>query len=233
MKKTALIVEDEAPIADLIAEILGSDGFSVTTAPTVAEARAALARFTPDLALVDLGLPDGKGLALIQENLVHLRCGVIVVTGAQEETDMVLGLELGADDFVTKPFRPRALIARVHAVMRRLAAPDPQETRSAPRQGVSFGRLSLCEKTRQVLDASGQPIALTTSEYNLISALVKHRGEPVTRDQLHQELYGASHHGNPRAVDGLISRLRKKFLEHGEEAELIRTLHRRGYLLVD
>lgn len=230
MKKTALIVEDEPNIAELIAEILGSDGYSVTTAPTVAEARATLARFTPDLALVDLGLPDGKGFALIQEDLVQLRCGVIVVTGAHDEAEMVLGLELGADDFVTKPFRPRALIARVHAVMRRLAA---QDAGLEPQQGASFGRLRLCEKTRRVLDASGKPVALTTSEYDLISVLVKYRGEPVSRDVLHRELYGASHHGSPRAVDGLISRLRKKFIEHGEEADLIRTLHRRGYLLVD
>lgn len=232
MKKTALVVEDETNIADLIAEILGSDGFSVTKVRTIAEARSVLARFTPDLALVDLGLPDGQGLALIQEDMSRLRCGVIVVTGAAEETDMVLGLELGADDYVAKPFRPRALMARVHAVMRRLTGPPSQNSASTPGRGVSLGSISLCEKTRRLFDAYGKPVTLTTAEYNLISILVRHRGQPVTREQLHKELYGATHYGNPRAIDGLISRLRKKLLEHGEEPSLIRTLHRRGYMLV-
>lgn len=232
MNKHILIIEDEPQVAALLEGVLERDGFSVSVADSVAQARTRLTERTPILSLVDLGLPDGRGLSLICETLVHQNCGIIVVTGSQDETDMVLGLELGADDFVTKPFRPRALLARVHAVLRRTGrATDPVAPPAEP-NALTFGTFKMDLDTGQVLDRTDTEVALTTAEADLLRVFLNHRGETVDRERLMSELYGGARYGTPRAVDGLVSRLRRKFIEHGDGSMMIRTMHRRGYRFI-
>jgi len=225
-RRHVLVVEDDPQIADLLTRILNQDGFSVDVADSMKSARDCLQIRSPGLALVDLGLPDGTGLTLISETLAQTGCGIIVVSGSNDETDLVLGLGLGADDFVVKPFRPRALLARVHAVLRRKVATGQKH------DAVAFDSFTLHPGARRVTDAQGNEIELTSAEFDLLSVMLRFAGSTLSRDQLSQELRGGDWQGNPRAVDGLVSRLRRKFIEHGGDEPLIRTIHGRGYMFV-
>jgi two-component system, OmpR family, response regulator len=221
-----LVVEDDPDIADLLMRILMQDGFSVDLADSMKSARARLVARSPGLALVDLGLPDGTGLTLIGETLAQTGCGIIVVSGSNDETDLVLGLGLGADDFVLKPFRPRALMARVHAVLRRKAAAGQHQ------ESLAFDAFTLHLAARRLTDAQGIEIELTSAEFDLLAVMLRFPGSTLSRDRLCQELRGGNWQGNQRAVDGLVSRLRRKFIEHGGNEPLIRTIHGRGYMFV-
>ena len=220
-KGTVLVVEDEASIADLIRLYLERDGFRVVWRPDGRSGLAAVATERPRLVVLDLMLPGLDGFEVTRA----LRAGggqvpIIVVTAREEEADRVLGLELGADDYVTKPFSPRELVARVKAVLRR-SDPGPEE---GPEPALHLGDLTV-DPARHEVTFEGRPVELTAREFELLCYLVRNRGLVLTRDQILERVWGYAFPADTRTVDVHIRQLRAKL---GERAP-IRTIRGVGY----
>jgi DNA-binding response OmpR family regulator len=220
-KGTVLLVEDEASIADLVRLYLERDGFRVVWRTDGPSGLAAVDAERPRLVLLDLMLPGMDGFevtrALRQRGT---RVPIIVVTAREEEADRVLGLELGADDYVTKPFSPRELVARVKAVLRR-AEPEPE---SGPEPPLHLGDLTV-DPARHEVVFEGRPVHLTAREFELLSYLVRNRGLVLTRDQILERVWGYSFPADTRTVDVHIRQLRAKL---GDRAPIV-TIRGVGY----
>ena len=211
-----LIVEDEDAIADPLAEGLRREGFDVTRAATGAEALAAPA---VDLVLLDLRLPDVDGLDVCRRLRERSTVPIIVVTARGEEADRVVGLELGADDYVVKPFGLRELIARIRAVTRRV--------RSAPEDGpVRIGELEVDERTRQAR-LGDRDLDLTAKEFDLLVALARDPGAVVSRKRLLEDVWQTSWYGSSKTIDVHVAALRRKLGDAG----LIETVRGIGFRL--
>jgi DNA-binding response OmpR family regulator len=220
-KGTVLLVEDEASIADLVRLYLERDGFRVVWRTDGPSGLAAVDAERPRLVLLDLMLPGMDGFevtrALRQKGG---RMPIIMVTAREEEADRVLGLELGADDYVTKPFSPRELVARVKAVLRR-AEPEPE---AGPEPPLHLGSLTV-DPARHEVTFEGRPVRLTAREFELLSYLVRNRGLVLTRDQILERVWGYSFPADTRTVDVHIRQLRSKL---GERAPIL-TIRGVGY----
>ncbi len=216
-----LIVEDEEDIALLVSRTLAKEGFETFVAPSLAKAQELLETQRPHLVILDLMLPDGDGLELCRQLKQETPdIAVIILTAKGEEGDRVLGLELGADDYIVKPFSPRELALRVKAVLRRFkgAASLPEETHQ-------IGDLTLDISRHQAL-VQGKPIHLTRTEFALLLTLFESRGKVLTREVLLDRVWGYTFEGYARTVDTHIRRLRKKL---GPCAGLIETVWGLGY----
>jgi two-component system torCAD operon response regulator TorR len=243
MLPTILAVDDEVEVLNLLETALSSEGFSVVTAGTIAEFWLRDAAVDADLYIVDLTLPDGNGFSVIRELRRRGDRGIIILTGRGDETDQVLGLELGADDYVTKPFRLRELTARVNAVLRRTqgrsaaaaaappVAPAPQ-AQPTLRVDHEFDGYQVILAARQLLSPEGAEIYLTTAEFDLLSALLQRRGQVLNRDQIMNAIKGRDWESYDRVVDGIVSRLRRKIPVLGARSHYIRTVHGVGYSFV-
>ena len=221
--KQILIVEDEKPIRDMIAFGLRRAGYSVREAEDSVEARAQIADSRPDLLLVDWMLPDQSGLELtraIKRNKDTQDLPVIMLTARAEEHDKVAGLEGGADDYVTKPFSPRELLARIQAVLRRSTTAGSGETLEA-------GELRLDAASHRV-SAGEQTVSLGPTEYRLLQFFMEHPDRVYTRSQLLDRVWGGNVYVEERTVDVHIRRLRKA-LEPGGHDALIQTVRSAGY----
>jgi DNA-binding response OmpR family regulator len=225
-----LAVDDDAEIIALLARYLGGHGFALSGVGSGAALRQAIATDPPDLVLLDLGLPDEDGLSLLQYLRTHWRGPVIVVSGRGEAVERVVGLELGADDYVSKPFDFRELLARIRSVLRR--APVAVATEPAPTlRRLAFDRLVLDLAGRRLTDEAGDEIPLTGGEFDLLKALLDRPHEVLTRDQLMNALHGRDAGPFDRAIDVGIARLRRK-IEHDPSApRLIRSVRGAGYML--
>lgn len=217
---TVLVVEDEPAIAESIAYSLRRDGFGVQCVGTLADAERATAGV--DLVILDLMLPDGSGFDL----LAALRRrvpppAVIILSSRDQEADRVAGLETGADDYVTKPFSPREIVARVRAVLRRTAAPTP---RSEPSQLP----IQVDLETRRA-SVHGKPIDLTRVEFDLLACLVEAPGRVFTRPQLIDRVWGDNFAITDRTIDSHVKALRRKVTDAGGDAQLIETVRGVGY----
>lgn len=224
-----LAVDDDAEIVALLARYLGGHGFALSGVGSGAALRQAIAADPPDLVLLDLGLPDEDGLSLLQYLRTHWRGPVIVVSGRGEAVERVVGLELGADDYVSKPFDFRELLARIRSVLRRapvaVAAPSPISRRLA------FDRLLLDVAGRRLIDETGTEIPLTSGEFDLLKALLDRPHEVLTRDQLMNALHGRDAGPFDRAIDVGIARLRRKIERDPSAPNLIRSVRGAGYML--
>ena len=236
-RPTVILLDDDIQISRLLDEALSEDGCDVRLVRTIAEFQRAQADQHFDINIVDLGLPDGNGLSLIQELAQDPSCGVIILSGRAAETDRVVGLEIGADDYITKPFRVREVLARVHAVLRRLqkhpaasvhpvGAAEPGEELGGT---IHFDSYKLDLGARLLYGPDGSEIALTTAEFNLLAALLHRRGQVLNRDQLMNAIKGRDWESYDRAVDSLVSRLRRKVPPPGGRSHYIRTVHGIGY----
>jgi DNA-binding response OmpR family regulator len=220
-KGTILVVEDEESIADLIRLYLERDGFRVVWRSDGRSGLAAVASERPRLVVLDLMLPGMDGFEVTRAlRDKGGRVPVIVVTAREEEADRVLGLELGADDYVTKPFSPRELVARVKSVLRR-AEPAPVD---GPEPAMHLGNLVVDPARREVV-FEGRQVELTAREFDLLSYLVRNRGLVLTRDQILERVWGYAFPADTRTVDVHIRQLRAKL---GERAP-IRTIRGVGY----
>jgi DNA-binding response OmpR family regulator len=204
MRRTVLVVEDEAAIADVVDMYLTQAGFRVRWATTAQEARKQLEDPTVELVLLDLTLPDSDGVDLLREIRSRRTVPVIMVTARDAESDRVLGLELGADDYVTKPFSPRELVARVRAVLRRAEA--TQATDDGP---VASGGLRIDPASREVTLA-GEDVDLTRKEFDVLAYMVARPGRVFTRSQLLEAVWGYPGDVDSRTVDVHIAQLRRK-----------------------
>jgi two-component system, OmpR family, response regulator len=237
MSPSVLVVDDQQEILELLVSALSAEGYRVVTTSSVREFWGAHAGMSADLFIVDLTLPDGNGFAIIRELRRQTDRGIIILSGRGDETDHVLGLELGADDYVTKPFRMRELTARVNAVLRRsaqAAAPPPAATAppaasAAPQVDVEFDGYRLSFAGRQLWAPDGTEIDLTTSEFDLLAALTQRRGQVLNRDQIMNAIKGRDWESYDRVVDGIVSRLRRKIPVVGRKSHYIRTVHGVGY----
>lgn len=222
-----LIVDDDPQVGDVLRRYLQAQGFEVTIAGDGYEARQAMQSPAFDLILLDLGLPDGNGLSLLTELRLRWTGPVIILSGQGESTERAVGLELGADDFVTKPFDLRELLARIRSVLRR-ANGDPSGTGSAR---LLFDGLTLAPDLRQLTGRDGREIPLTSGEFALISAFLERPNQILSRDHLLNTLHGRGAGPFDRAIDVQIGRLRRKIEHDPAVPRLLQSVRGAGYLL--
>lgn len=225
-----LIVEDEAVTREMLVLLLGKE-HAVTAVSSSAEALAKLRQTAFDLLLLDLNLPDGDGLALARQIGARAGMAVVMVTSRSDDIDRIIGLELGADDYVTKPFNPRELLARIKAVLRRLRAPAPGA--SGRNSQLSFHGWTLNVDSRSLWDARGAEVHLTRAEFDLLAVLVDRAGRAQTRAQLLDAVAGREAEPFDRTIDVLIARLRRKIEGDPKSPKLILTVPGFGYKFVD
>lgn len=223
-----LVVDDHKDIRDLLARYLDKNGMRATTAADSAHARRVLKAAGIDLVVLDIMMPGEDGLALCRHLRETTEVPVILLTAMAEETDRVVGLEVGADDYLTKPFNPRELLARIKAVLRRAHSLPPG--RDAPGAGqVTFDRWRLDLDRRELVDNEGVVTPLSTGEYRLLAVLVEHTGRVLSRDQLLDLTQGRGAAAFDRSVDNQVSRLRRKIESDPRNPNLIKTVWGGGY----
>jgi len=224
-----LIVDDDREIRDLLGRFLQKHGCRVTTARDGREMRAALDDWSIDLVGLDLMLPGEDGLTLCREWRARSKIPVIMLTAMGEETDRIVGLEMGADDYVPKPFNPRELLARIRAVLRR--AGERAEARPmAEGQTIRFAGWTLDFARRRLESPEGTVVSLTTGEFELLVAFVDHPQRVLSRDQLLDFTQGREAAPFDRSVDIQVSRLRRKIETDSATPELIKTVRSGGYM---
>jgi len=225
-----LIVDDEPAIGDMIRSYLERHGFRVSIAYDGAGLRKAMAGTPVDLVLLDLGLPGEDGLALTRYIRARSSVGVIIVTGSGESVDRVVGLELGADDFVAKPFDLRELLARIRSVLRRTANPGDVPIETTTDAELRFAGWRLNTQARRLFSPQGNEVALTTGEYDLLHAFTANPNKVLSRDQLLQATRNRDAAPYDRAIDMQVTRLRRKIEEDPDHPVLIKSVRGAGYL---
>ncbi len=248
---TCLIVDDDPALRELVGDHLTRYGLQARLADSAAAMRQELQRGGIDIILLDLMLPDGDGIELCRDLRKHSKMPVIMLTAQGDPISRVLGLEIGADDYVAKPFEPRELLARIHALMRRSSgalatAPhgaipaaasgaggdagssrvDAVGTSTAPRD---FGGWKIDWRNRMLISPEGVGLSLSNVEYRLLAAFAEHPGEVLSRTQLVELTRSAASESNERSIDLAVSRLRAKLREAPENPRFIRTVRGRGY----
>jgi two-component system phosphate regulon response regulator OmpR len=231
-KTRILVVDDDLRLRDLLQRYLTEQGFAVHTVSDAPGMEKQLARERVDLLVLDLMLPGEDGLSICR----RLRGGknalpIIMLTAKGEDVDRIVGLEMGADDYLPKPFNPRELVARIHAVLRRRAAPLPPGAPSAEPETVQFGNMTVNLGTR-TLERDGQTISLTTGEFALLKVLVTHPRTPLSRDKLMELARGREYEVFDRSIDVQVSRLRKLVEQNPSQPVYIQTVWGFGYVFV-
>ncbi|HYC35614.1 MAG TPA: two-component system response regulator OmpR [Usitatibacter sp.] len=231
-RQKVLVVDDDLRLRDLLKRYLAEQGFAVDTVPDTAAMDRQMQRVRYDLLVLDLMLPGEDGLAACKRlRAARNNVPVIMLTAKGDDVDRIAGLELGADDYVAKPFNPRELVARINAVLRRQA---PLETPGAPAAEpteVRFGGFVLDLATR-ALERGGEPVPLTTGEFALLKALVLHPRQPMSRDKLMELARGRELEHTDRSIDVQVSRLRKILGEDPQSPRYIQTVWGFGYVFV-
>ena len=227
MSQRILVVDDDKEIVRLLRAYLEQSGFHVLTAYNGETALHTLRRERPDLMILDLMLPDRDGwdvTRIVRSDGGLRTTPIIMLTARVEDQDKIIGLELGADDYITKPFNPREVVARVRAVLRR-AQGEP-----APARRLQIGDLTI-DLDRHLVQVGGQPLKLTPTEFNLLRAMAEHPGHALTRLELIERGLGYRYEGLERTVDSHIKNLRRKLARAGIEKDLIETVFGVGYRL--
>jgi two-component system OmpR family response regulator len=222
-----LVVDDHSEIRQLVARYLTKHGFRTSTAESAAAARLVMRAAKIDLVVLDIMMPGEDGLSLTRSIREKEDIPVILLTALGEETDRIVGLEIGADDYLAKPFNPRELLARIKSVLRRADALP--RTHGAVRGRLRFDRWILDPARRELADERGTSVALSSGEFRLLAALLERPGMVLTRDQLLDLTRGRSAQPFDRSIDNQISRLRKKIERDPRNPELIRTAWGDGY----
>jgi DNA-binding response OmpR family regulator len=224
-----LVVDDDAEILALIERYFSSQGFTVSSAANGAAMRSAIQANAIDIVLLDLGLPREDGLDLTRYLRAHWGGAIIIVTGRGESVDRVVGLELGADDYVTKPFDLRELLARVRSVLRR-SAPPATEPVASNGKSIEFAGFRLDPDARLLTGPQDNLVPLTTGEYELLCIFLDHPNRVLSRDQLMGFMHGRDAGPFDRAIDVQIGRLRRKIERDPSMPELIKSVRGAGYL---
>src|SRR5712671_2706551 len=223
---SVLLVEDDLRLADLVSRYLESQGFNITIVSRGDEVVPRVQLDNPDLVILDLGLPGEDGFTICRRLRPAYTNPILILTARDNDIDHVLGLELGADDYVIKPVEPRVLMARVNALLRRSRSQPGVEHKT-----LRFGRLLVNTLARSV-SLDGESIALSGAEFDLLVCLAGHAGEIQSREALFQQLYKREYDGMDRMLDVRISHLRRKLGDEADSSKRIKTIWGQGYLFV-
>ena len=226
-----LVVDDDREIRDLLGRFLEKNRLRVTAARDAREARRAWVNGHYQLVVLDLMLPGEGGLELARWMRGQSDVPIVMLTAMGEETDRIVGLELGADDYVPKPFNPRELLARIRAVLRRAGDHAEHRAEAGTARALRFADWTLEPARRRLLNPEGVEVALTGGEYDLLMALLERPNRVLTRDMLLDLLRGRQAGPFDRAIDVAVSRLRRKLEDDGRNAQLIKTVRGGGYVL--
>ncbi len=236
-----LVVDDEPELRGLLAEYFGRHGFEVRMAEGAAQARELIAAARPDLAVLDINMPGENGLSLARWlREAHPRVAIVMLTTASEAVDRIVGLELGADDYVAKPYELRELLARVRAVLRRsqvtaaaaaVAAPPATAVADGTRR-VAFGDRLLDLDQRKLFAADGAEIEITAAEYDLLALFARHPNRPLNRDQIMEQAHNRGWDVFDRSIDLRVMRLRRKIERNPDKPEVLKTVRNVGYVYV-
>jgi DNA-binding response OmpR family regulator len=229
-----LVVEDDPRLAVLIRDYLQQQGFEVSIEARGDSAPERILRERPDLLILDLTLPGKDGLAVCQQVRADYPGPILILTAREDDMDQVAGLEMGADDYVKKPVEPRVLLARIRALLRRFepsqAAANGGKNSSQPSK-IHFGSLEINQEAHAV-ELAGQNVILTTNEFELLYMLAVNAGEVIDRQSLYADLRGIDYDGLDRAMDVMVSRLRRKLGDDANAPRRIKTIWGQGYLFV-
>ena len=225
-----LIVDDDLEIRRLLADYLARNGFTALAARDGREMWQMLERHVVDLVVLDLMLPDSDGLTLCRDLRAKGNLPVLMLTARGEETDRIVGIEMGADDYLVKPFNPRELLARIKSILRRTRSLPPN-LRPEPTRCLSFSGWCLDTATRLLTSPDGVATPLSGGEYRLLRILLDHPNRVLNRDQLTEMIQGREAEPYDRAVDVQVSRLRQRLRDDSREPQLIKTVRGEGYVL--
>ncbi len=235
-KQRVLVVDDEADIREMLTEYLNSHGFEVMAADSGKTMRELLAKQVPDVVLLDVNLPGEDGLTLARHIRERYDLPIIMVTAADEVVDRVVGLEVGADDYLTKPFDPRELRARIKSVLRRYqrtgSAAETGMDDASTSQRMAFGRCMLDLGTRQLLDDKQQEIPLTSMEFDLLKIFAERPNRVLSRDQILNLTRNRDWDPFDRSIDIRIARLRKKIEADPDKPRTLKTVRGAGYMFI-
>ena len=231
MKTRILLVEDDDRLAKLTAEYLQKNDFEVAIEARGDTAETRILNDNPDLVILDIMLPGKDGFEVCRAVRDKYQGVILMLTARDEDLDQILGLELGADDYLAKPVQPRLLLARIKALLRRTPgiAPPEEQGESGDSTELSFGNFHISQATRST-HLGEEVIDLTTAEFDLLWLLAKHAGNILSRDDLLQQLRGIGFDGLDRSIDARISRLRRKLGDDPENPTRIKTVRGKGYL---
>ena len=227
MAQRILVVDDDPGLRDLLDGYLRDSGYEVQTVGDGEAMRGELARTPFDLIVLDLMLPGEDGLTLCRRLRAHSAVPILMLTARGDEFERVLGLEMGADDYLAKPFSPRELLARIRSILRRAGDRGPQAT-----SRIGFDDWTLDLGAHHLVDPEGVVVVLSTGEFRLLRALAENLNRVLTRDQLIDAIAGREANRLERTVDVLVSRLRKRLRDDAREPRMIRTVRSEGYMLV-
>jgi two-component system phosphate regulon response regulator OmpR len=228
-----LVVDDDVAIREMLAEYLTSHGFAVAVVADGTAMRAQIEAAPPDLVLLDLRLPQEDGLSLARYLRERYDIGIIMVTGASGTVDRIVGLEMGADDYVAKPFEPRELLARIKSVLRRLQArPTAGAAAGGPASRIAFGHCHLDLGSHRLFGAEGTEIPITTMEFELLKLFSEHPGKVLSRDRILTLTKNREWDPYDRSIDIRVARLRRKVERDPDNPRVIRTVRGAGYMFV-
>lgn len=223
-----LVVDDEADIREPVGAYLESNGFLVSLAGTAKEALEAVKSNKLDLAVLDVVIGPDDGFTLCRDIQKDIDVPVVFLSGKSEDTERIIGLELGADDYIVKPFNPRELLARIRAVLRRYQTAEPNTEQEKPTQ---FGPWTLDVQNQELCGDDGKKVALSTGEARLLEVFLSHPNEVLSRDQLLDLTHGRQANLFDRSIDNYVSRIRKKIEEDPKKPRLLKTYWGGGYSL--
>jgi two-component system phosphate regulon response regulator OmpR len=227
-----LVVDDDASIREMLSEYLSSEGYRVVLAEDGAAMRREIERAAPDLVLLDLKLPREDGLSLARFLRERYDVGIIMVTGAGGVVDRIVGLEVGADDYVAKPFEPRELLARIKSVLRRMQSRPAGNGDEGPGRFVGFGPCRLDLASHQLFDGDGVNIPITSMEFDLLKVFAENPGKALSRDRILTLTKNREWDPYDRSIDIRVARLRRKVEVDPDNPQVIRTVRGVGYMFV-
>lgn len=229
--KQILVVDDDQSIRELLSEYLEKAGFDVISAEDGVEMTLRLKQEQPDLIILDVMMPGDDGFILCQRIRQTSTVPIIMLTANSDEMDRVLGLEIGADDYMAKPFSPRELLARIKALLRRSVF-IKEENNSVKVRFIKFAHWTLDTLQHKLLDEMGQSLSLTGADYQLLMLFLEHPNKAISRDQICQALHGRDSFANERGIDVHLSRLRQSLGDDAKQPQIIKTVRGAGYIFI-
>jgi two-component system OmpR family response regulator len=230
--KQVLVIDDDQAIRELLAEYLSKNNFDVITAEDGREMDDQLANHQPDLIILDIMLPGDDGFILCQRIRQTSHVPIIMLTANSDEMDRVLGLEIGADDYIAKPFSPRELLARIKALLRRTQFSTEENKTSVKARYLLFSNWKLDTKQHTLIDQHNEEISLTGADFQLLNLFLENTNSAISRDQICQALHGRDAFANERGIDVHVSRLRQCLKDDAKSPKIIKTIRGAGYVFI-